>query len=102
MPWHTSDRVRRLPDNWASLRAQARKRAQGQCEAQTHHPLCPGTGNECDHIEPGDDHRLENLQWLSTPCHKAKTQTEGALRARRDAQLRRRPQEPHPGRRGTP
>lgn len=34
---------------------------------------CDGVGAECDHVVEGDDHSLGNLQWLSTPCHKAKT-----------------------------
>lgn len=38
-----------------------------------HEPECDGIGTECDHIERGDDHRLSNLQWLSGPCHHAKT-----------------------------
>lgn len=101
MPWHTSDRAQRLPENWADLRRQVRYRAGGLCEAPNHHPRCPGTGSECDHVTPGDDHGLENLQWLSSECHKAKTQAEAAARASLAAQLRRRPSEPHPGRRPT-
>jgi 5-methylcytosine-specific restriction endonuclease McrA len=65
------------------------------CEAQVHHPECDGTGNECDHIEPNDNHALTNLQWLSTACHKAKTLKEAqAARARRHGTRRRQPATP--------
>lgn len=33
---------------------------------------CNGIGTDCDHIKPGDDNSLDNLQWLSNACHKAK------------------------------
>lgn len=93
--WDNSDRVSRLPGNWASLRLATLRRD---------HYLCQGCGapaTEVDHVIPGDDHSLENLQSLCTPCHAAKTRREGvaAQRARR-AYLKRittRPPEKNPG-----
>lgn len=77
-----SHRRERLPADWDERRDAVRARAHGRCQALTHHPDCTGLGTECDHITPGDNHHLTNLQWLSTPCHKAKTATETRQRNR--------------------
>lgn len=98
MAWATSTRASRLPPNWATIRAQVRDRADGRCEATDHAPGCDGIGTDADHIIAGDDHDLDNLQWLSEPCHRAKTAQESATRNRTIAAMRRRPTEPHPGR----
>lgn len=92
MNWATSTRRSRLPRNWPKLVAMTKHRAKGKCQAQTHVADCDGYGRECDHIQAGDDHRMVNLQWLSTPCHKAKTQAEAAAR-RGSLRL---PREQHP------
>jgi len=97
MAWETSTRAKRLPKNWPQLKAATKKRARGKCEAATHVPECTGIGAECDHRDRGDDHSLANLQWLSTPCHKAKSSQENAEANRRRAGMRLRPQERHPG-----
>lgn len=96
MPWSTSDRRQRLPKDWPKRRAAVRRRACGRCEGVSlhgeprwHDTDCDGIGTECDHVKRGDDHSLGNLQWLSTPCHKAKTKAEGPTRKR--------PTERHPG-----
>lgn len=78
-PAHTptaSTRRSRLPTNWPALRSAVKARANGNCEATQHHPRCNGTGTQCDHIHPGDDHSMSNLQWLSTECHQVKTNRE--------------------------
>lgn len=98
MPWSTSDRRARLPSNWSQLCREVKARAQGKCEATHHDPRCDGVGTDADHIIPGDHHDLANLQWLSSPCHRAKTARESAQRNRQAATLKRRPREPHPGR----
>ena len=95
--WSTSDRRYRLPKGWATTRAEVKRRAGGKCEAMRHVPECSGLGTDADHIVQGDNHSLNNLQWLSEPCHRAKTARETAERNTRNAQLKRRPQEPHPG-----
>ena len=97
MVWATSDRAARLPPNWASLRMQVRRRARGRCEATAHATGCNGIGAEADHVNPGDDHSLTNLMWLSPVCHRAKTAAETAERNRQRASMRRRPSESHPG-----
>jgi 5-methylcytosine-specific restriction endonuclease McrA len=97
MTWSTSDRRQRLPPNWQTLRRQARDRAHGLCEATRHDPRCDGKGTDADHITAGDSHHLANLQWLSGPCHRAKTARETAARNRQTAALKRRPVERHPG-----
>jgi 5-methylcytosine-specific restriction protein A len=66
------------------------------CQAQHHDPRCNGIGTECDHITPGDDHSMGNLQWLNGWCHKAKTQRE-SLASRGHGTARQRPNEDHPG-----
>ena len=98
MAFETSTRRARLPASWPELRAKTKARAKGRCEATIHDPKCNGIGTDCDHVRPGDDHALENLQWLSRACHDAKTKTENAQANTDRAALRRRPQEPHPGR----
>lgn len=100
MAWSTSDRRHRLPHDWPKLRAQTRKRADGRCEwVLDSGARCPTPGTDCDHVTPGDDHSLSNLQWLCYPHHKVKTQQDNAeAQAVRQA-LRARPTQPHPGRR---
>ena len=66
------------------------------CQAAVHAPDCHGIGAECDHIKPGDDHSLSNLQWLSAPCHLAKTLREAQV-GRTKITNRRRPAPIPPG-----
>ena len=78
--WAGSSRARRLPNDWATRRRITRHRAGDRCQALDHAPGCTGLGTECDHIVNNDDHALGNLQWLSAPCHRAKTQREANAR----------------------
>lgn len=98
MTWSTSDRKERLPDDWPKIRARVKARANGKCEATQHAKKCNGTGTDADHITPGDDHSMNNLQWLSYPCHLSKTAREAAARNRERKAARYRPTEQHPGR----
>lgn len=97
MAWSTSDRASRLPANWAAIRQAVQDRAGGMCQAKHHVRDCDGIGTDADHIVQGDDHSMGNLQWLSGPCHKAKTAEETAQRNRKRASMRKRPSEQHPG-----
>ena len=98
MAWSTSDRKQRLPHDWPQVRAAVKARAKGKCQARTHAPKCRGWGSDADHITPGDDHSMANLQWLSGPCHWAKTNRETAARNRERKTARYKPSEQHPGR----
>lgn len=95
-PWAGSTRRARLPDDWPQRVRQIKARDRGQCQATDHAPRCDGRGTDVDHIEPGDDHSLENLQLLSRACHVAKTARETAERNRTKVTGRKRP-ERHPG-----
>lgn len=69
------------------------------CEAKAHVPECDGKGSQCDHVVAGDDHRLTNLQWLSEPCHKAKTASESLAGYRAKRAALKLPAEAHPSKR---
>lgn len=95
MSWANSDRKDRLPHDWARRVEAVKRRARGRCEASWHVPECDGRGRDCDHIIQGDDHSLDNLQWLSPPCHAAKTRIDNGYSRPIKA-----PSEQHPGRKG--
>lgn len=82
--WAGSDRLSRLPDNWRELVALTRERAHGRCEAREWDgSACESPGSDCDHIEPGDNHALDNLQWLCRRHHLEKSGREGAIAAKK-------------------
>jgi 5-methylcytosine-specific restriction protein A len=98
-PWEGSTRRGRLPANWQGLRAEAlRRNPRRICH------WCGGLGGyDLDHIVPGDDHRLENLDWIhgrgdvlagrsKRNCHGEKSGAEGAAAKPR----LHRPDDPHP------
>lgn len=99
MGWERSTRRKRLPVDWARRRILVLQRDRYRCRR------CGATATEVDHVVPGDDHRLTNLQALCKRCHGSKTGTEGAAavagRPRRTPprpELRaERPIEQHPG-----
>jgi 5-methylcytosine-specific restriction enzyme A len=94
--WTNSTRRHRLPPNWPQLRQATATRAGGQCQATTETgQRCPHPGTDCDHIQHGDNHHPDNLQWLCTTHHRAKTAAEAL--AARNQHPRRRPPSPHPG-----
>lgn len=73
MTWSSK---RRLPSDWEARRRKVKAKAKGHCQAKAHVSQCNGTGTDCDHIGNPDDHSLGNLQWLSAPCHAAKTRAD--------------------------
>jgi 5-methylcytosine-specific restriction enzyme A len=87
--WATSNRKAELPRDWHKIRQQVKRRACGRCQAATHVPDCDGIGTDCDHVGDPHDHSPDNLQWLSRPCHQAKTAA--------DKPQRKRPAPAHPG-----
>lgn len=99
--WKDSDRKDRLPSNWVGLRGRVIARAQGRCElmepVETGGYLrrCWRRGTDVDHVEPGDNHDLANLQLLCKYHHGKKTAREG-VEGRRRAPAKR-AAEKHPG-----
>lgn len=92
MPWETSNRRSRLPANWAKLRQRVIRRAGGRCEGvrMDTGQRCEVSGTDVDHITPGDNHALENLQLLCRWHHTQKTQHESAAaRAAKRASMKR-------------
>lgn len=77
--WRGSDRRERLPDNWPALCKIIHDRSGYRCEF-----MLP-SGNRCprradggvDHIERGDDHRIENLRDSCQAHHGRKSSQEG-------------------------
>jgi 5-methylcytosine-specific restriction protein A len=95
MPWSTSDRLSRLPHDWATRRIRVLRRDAYQCQHRDTErgPKCLAPANQCDHIIPGDDHGYDNLQALCATHHARKSSAEGnAARPKRA-----REPEPHPG-----
>jgi 5-methylcytosine-specific restriction protein A len=94
-PWQGSTRLVRLPKDWQRRRQAVIRRDGGRCRR------CGAPGaRDVDHIRPGDDHSLTNLQLLCRRCHGTKSAHEGttaAAAARARHPSHRRPPEPHPG-----
>jgi 5-methylcytosine-specific restriction endonuclease McrA len=91
--WNTSDRVKRLPGNWGSVRKRILAR-DSTCM------ICGiRESTVVDHIEPKtDDHSDEALQGVCEPCHRQKTAKEAAaFRAATPRPTTNRPDERHPG-----
>ncbi|MEU7200278.1 HNH endonuclease signature motif containing protein [Streptomyces sp. NPDC045470] len=99
MAWDTSDRRARLPSDWPQRRAIVLKRDGYQCVATlVDGPRCPEPGTDVDHIVPGDNHDVANLQTLCAWHHRRKTAREAAAaRASRPRPSVRRAERPHPG-----
>lgn len=81
--WAGSARRSELPAEWPVLRIATRERAGGRCEGRDGDHRCRKPGTDCDHIVPGPNHSLDNLQWLCGYHHRRKTAIEGATAARR-------------------
>lgn len=97
MAWSTSDRRSRLPSNWSTLRVRVLRRDGYACQARdSMGRQCGAPANQVDHITPGDNHELTNLQALCQWHHARKSSREGAAARGPRAKQRREP-EPHPG-----
>jgi 5-methylcytosine-specific restriction endonuclease McrA len=77
MAWSSSNRRSELPRNWAVIRQRVIRRDGGHCKGLLEGGrVCGAPGTDVDHIRPGADHSLGNLQLLCAWCHKRKTQAE--------------------------
>lgn len=95
--WASSNRARRLPDDWPARRAEVFRIFGDVCHWCGEHGA-----DEIDHLIPGDDHRIENLrpihsQRTAQRCHVYKSSAEGGRAAQACKPKRTRPAEPHPG-----
>lgn len=91
----TPDRKSRLPDDWQARRKAVAERAGGRCEMRmANGSRCRDKGTDCDHVKAGDNHSLENLQWICTWHHRKKTAAEG--NAARVPKTAKHPGEAHP------
>lgn len=94
MPWNTSDRLERLPSWWSTFTKDYLKHNK-TCKIQ--YDGCQVEATEVDHIVPGDDHSIENLQPACERCHAKKSAKEGNDAKARMRRLRKRPEARHPG-----
>lgn len=93
-PWAGSNRQSRLPSNWRTEIRPAVLGPTGQRPCQIRWDAgCTGNGTQVDHIRPGDDHSLGNLQPACEYCHGKKSSAEGNAARPRTA----RPKPRHPG-----
>jgi 5-methylcytosine-specific restriction endonuclease McrA len=90
MAWEGSTRSSRLPPGWKRLRTAILERDGFVCQLRL--PCCTGLATEADHIVPGDDHSLANLQAACSDCNAAKNHAQRP----RPAPLHRE-REAHPG-----
>jgi 5-methylcytosine-specific restriction endonuclease McrA len=95
MAWSSSDRRSRLPADWPRRRAAILRRDGWLCQIAGDH--CTRFATEVDHIQPSDDHRLDNLQAVCGRCHAEKTAGEAKAAQAVTRARGRRPAEPHPG-----
>lgn len=104
MAYNTNRRSELPPTKeWDKIRERVFERAGFVCQGIKEDgsgQRCTGLANQCDHIKPGNDHSLANLQALCAPCHHRKTQRASAeaRNANRAAILKRFDRtEQHPG-----
>lgn len=93
--WAGSARRDELPDDWPERRAFVLARDGYRCRWTEDGPRCRQRATDVDHIEAGNDHRVENLQALCSWHHGIKSSREG--NAARWRVRRKRPAERHPG-----
>lgn len=96
--WTGSDRAVRLPPDWHRRRVAVLTRDGHRCtRIRTDDTRCPAPATDVDHIDPGDDHSIENLTALCGWHHQRKSAREGGQAAWMNRPPRQRPREPHPG-----
>lgn len=96
MGWESSDRKAELPSDWTTRRVRVLRRDGYRCQAvDSVGVMCGAHANQVDHIKPGPDHSLENLQALCRWHHARKSAGEGVA-ARRPRARQSRDPEVHP------
>nr|DAM86331.1 MAG TPA: HNH endonuclease bacteriophage, HNH Endonuclease, DNA.52A [Caudoviricetes sp.] len=116
MAWTTSTRKQRLPNNWNKIRQQVLQRNNNKCAGlprptgtptqmatgtttptgRWHAAGCNRHATDVDHITPGDNHSIDNLQPLSRACHHAKTTAETLARTAARHAMTQHKHAPHP------
>lgn len=98
MAWEGSNRRARLPKDWARKRRSVLVRDKYQCQVilPETNGICGTAATEVDHIKPGDNHDMTNLQAICHWHHARKSSKEGNA-AKIKIAPRNRPQEKHPG-----
>lgn len=97
MAWVGSTRRSRLPKNWPSLRRRVLHRDNHVCQTRfSEGQLCGREATDVDHITPGDDHSMANLQALCSWCHARKSASEGGRAAALARVRTERPKQTHP------
>lgn len=103
--WQNSTRRDRLPPDWPRIRKRRLRQDKYLCQWKLdpddpRSDICGAYATDVDHKNPGDDHRMENLQSLCEPHHQAKSSSEGGqarAQKRREIDSRFRRTEEHPG-----
>lgn len=96
--WEGSDRRARLPEDWSVRRVRVLRRDGYRCQwRMSDGGICGERGSDVDHVQRGDDHRLENLQTLCRYHHARKSSAEGNAVNPAKFKPRRRAPEAHPG-----
>jgi 5-methylcytosine-specific restriction protein A len=97
--WNGSDRRIRLPENWPQMVKAVKIRDKGRCRwiLPKSKKRCPRPGTDVDHVVPGDDHSLKNLQLLCAHHHQVKTTLDNRRAGKARKALKHRPSEKHPG-----
>lgn len=98
MAWEGSTRRARLPKDWQARRRAALARDRHQCQVISEETgfICGEKATEVDHIRPGDNHNMSNLQAICQWHHRRKSSAEGNA-AKIKIAPRNRPSEKHPG-----
>ena len=101
--WSGSTRRDRLPADWSAIRAKRLEIDGYRCTRIYPGGLrCPNRATDVDHMQAmTDDHSLEALRSMCSPCHREKSGIEGGRAAgalrRKIAAAKFRPAEGHPG-----
>lgn len=94
--WAGSTRRARLPANWPTIRRAVLERDGHVCQL-AYPGACIHTATEVDHIHGDDNHDPSALRAVCTPCHQARSSSQGGRAAAAARASRRRVPERHPG-----